>query len=48
LVRFKVPSDPRSLLFGSKIADLYVQPNIGGDIALLSGVAKALIERHAF
>ena len=48
LVRFKVPSDPRSLLFGSKIADLYVQPHIGGDIALLSGIAKALIERHAF
>ena len=40
LVRFKVPSDVRSLLFGSKIADEYVQPHIGGDIAFLSGVAK--------
>ena len=47
LVRFKVPSDLRSLVFGSRIADLYVQPHIGGDIAFLSGVAKALIERGA-
>ncbi len=45
LVRFKVPSDVRSLLFGSKIADVYVQPHIGGDIAFLSAVAKAVIER---
>jgi molybdopterin-dependent oxidoreductase alpha subunit len=47
LVNFSVPSDLRSLLFGSKIASLYVQPHIGGDIALLTGVAKALIERNA-
>jgi molybdopterin-dependent oxidoreductase alpha subunit len=45
LERFKVPSDPRSLLFGSKIADLYVQPHIGGDIALIYGIAKAVQER---
>ncbi len=45
LVRFKVPSDVRSLLFGSKIADVYVQPHIGGDIAFLVGVAKAVIEQ---
>ncbi len=44
LVRFKVPSDMRSLFFGSKIADEYVQPHIGGDIAFLSGVAKRIIE----
>jgi molybdopterin-dependent oxidoreductase alpha subunit len=42
LVRFRVPSHVRSLLFGSTIADEYVQPHIGGDIALLSGIAKAL------
>jgi len=47
LVNFSVPSDLRSLLFGSKIASLYVQPHIGGDIALLTGVAKALFERNA-
>ena len=45
LVRFKVPSDVRSLLFGSKIADVYVQPHIGGDIAFLVGVAKAVMEQ---
>src|SRR5581483_12432714 len=45
LVNFRVPSDVRSLLFGSKIASLYVQPHIGGDIALLTGVAKRVLER---
>jgi molybdopterin-dependent oxidoreductase alpha subunit len=45
LVNFAVPSDLRSLLFGSKIASLYVQPHIGGDIALLTGVARMLLER---
>jgi molybdopterin-dependent oxidoreductase alpha subunit len=46
LVNFRVPSDLRSLLFGSAIASLYVQPHIGGDIALLTGVAKAVLERQ--
>ncbi len=41
LERFKVPSDARSLLFGSQIADVYLQPHIGGDIALLAALAKA-------
>ena len=45
LVNFRVPSDVRSLLFGSKIASLYVQPHIGGDIALLTGVAKSVLAR---
>jgi molybdopterin-dependent oxidoreductase alpha subunit len=47
LVNFSVPSDVRSLLFGSKIASLYVQPHIGGDIALLTGVAKCILEKGA-
>ena len=47
LVNFSVPSDWRSLLFGSKIASLYVQPHIGGDIALLTGVAKIVLEKNA-
>ncbi len=47
LVNFRVPSDIRSLLFGSRIASLYVQPHIGGDIALLTGVAKILFDRDA-
>src|SRR6266540_1628104 len=47
LVKFRVPSDPASLLFGSRIASLYVQPHIGGDIALLTGVAQRVLERGA-
>ncbi len=47
LVNFAVPSDVRSLLFGSKIASLYVQPDIGGDLALLTGVAKRIDELGA-
>jgi len=44
LVNFKIPSHIRSMLFGSPIASLYVQPHIGGDLALLSGVAKRIVE----
>ena len=44
LVKFKVPSDPLSLFFGTKIATHYVQPHIGGDLALLTGVCKAIVE----
>ncbi len=45
LVNFSVPSDVRSLLFGSKIACQYLQPHIGGDIALLLGIAKRVLEK---
>lgn len=44
LESFSVPSDARSLLFGSKVASHMVQPHIGGDLALLTGIAKWLIE----
>ena len=47
LVNFSVPSDPLSLMFGTKIASLYVQPHIGGDLALLSGIAKRIVEMGA-
>lgn len=47
LVNFRVPSDPRSLLFGSPIADEYVQPHIGGDVALLTAIAKGILESGA-
>lgn len=47
LVNFSVPSDPLSLMFGTKIASLYVQPHIGGDLALLTGVAKRIVEMNA-
>ena len=47
LVNFKVPSNPFSLLFGTPIADLYIQPHIGGDLAMLTGIAKAIHEMGA-
>ena len=46
LVKFRVPSDWRAMLLGDcEIASTYIQPNIGGDIALLNGLAKVVIER---
>lgn len=47
LERFRVPSDPISLLLGTKIASQYVQPHIGGDLALLAGIAKRIDELNA-
>jgi molybdopterin-dependent oxidoreductase alpha subunit len=47
LVRFRIPSHPLSFLFGSTVSDVYLQPHIGGDIALLKGILKAVIEREA-
>lgn len=48
LERFRVPSDPISLFFPTRIASHYVQPHIGGDLALLWGIAKAVGEANAF
>ena len=45
LVRFRVPSDVRSMLFGSEIADIYLQPHAGSDAALFMALLKGLIER---
>ena len=47
LVNFRVPSDPISLLMGTKIASHYHQPHIGGDLALLWGIAKAIKQLDA-
>ncbi len=47
LVNFRVPSSPWSLLFGTEIANQYVQPHIGGDLALLWGIAKRIDEMGA-
>lgn len=47
LVNFRIPSSPRSMLFGTKIATTYVQPHIGGDLALLTGIAKRIDELGA-
>ncbi|MCU0298197.1 MAG: FdhF/YdeP family oxidoreductase [Candidatus Nanopelagicales bacterium] len=40
LRRFRLPSDVRSLTAGSKVSDLYLQPRIGGDIALFSALLR--------
>jgi molybdopterin-dependent oxidoreductase alpha subunit len=47
LVRFRVPSDWRSLLLGSDVSDLYLQPHVGADVALLKLLLKGIIERGA-
>jgi molybdopterin-dependent oxidoreductase alpha subunit len=47
LVRFRVPSLWRSMLFGSTISDLYLQPHIGGDVALMKALLKGVLERGA-
>lgn len=44
LVNFSSPSELKSLLFGTEIASLYLQPDIGGDLALLSAIAKRIDE----
>jgi molybdopterin-dependent oxidoreductase alpha subunit len=45
LVRFKIPSRPGSLLFGSDVSDIYLQPNVGADIACLKALLKGVVER---
>lgn len=47
LVNFRVPSNVKSMLFGSEIASTYLQVRIGGDVALFAGIAKALLARGA-
>jgi molybdopterin-dependent oxidoreductase alpha subunit len=44
LVNFSVPSDPWALFFGAEIASTYVQPYVGGDLALVYGLMKRLRE----
>jgi molybdopterin-dependent oxidoreductase alpha subunit len=46
LVKFASPAYPlKSLLQGSEIASIYLQPIPGSDVALFVGIQKALIER---
>jgi len=44
LVRFRIPSAPRSLLFGSDVSDLYLQPHVGSDIAVFKALLKGVVE----
>ena len=47
LVKFAVPKSPRSMLSGgTDIASLFLQPKIGSDIAVLKGIAKAILEKQ--
>ncbi|WMT85857.1 FdhF/YdeP family oxidoreductase [Pelagibacterium sp. 26DY04] len=49
LVKFAVPKSPSSMLKGGdEIASDYLQPRIGSDVALMTGIARAVIEKgHA-
>lgn len=48
LVKFAVPKSPRSMIAGgTEIASAYLQPHIGGDIALFKGLARALLAAGA-
>lgn len=48
MVKFASPSDWRSMLKGGvEIASEYVQPHLGGDLAFIQGVAKAVLAMHA-
>mgnify|MGYP002390426182 CR=1 FL=1 len=40
LQRFRLPSDARSLVAGSQVSDVYLQPRIGGDIAVFTALLK--------
>ncbi len=46
LESFHVPSQIKSLFFGTKIASTYVQPLPGGDVAFLVGILKSIIEKR--
>src|SRR5262245_36503906 len=47
LLRFRVPSDWRSMLLGSEVSDLYLQPHVGSDIPLLTLLLQGVIARRA-
>jgi molybdopterin-dependent oxidoreductase alpha subunit len=47
LIEFRIPSNLKSLLFGSKIASEYIQVRPGGDLAMFSGLAKFILEQNA-
>lgn len=45
LTRFRVPSDWRSMLFGSSVSDIYLQPHLGSDVAVFMALLKGVVER---
>ncbi len=47
LVKFSIPKSPSSLLKGGdEIASSYIQPKIGSDTWVFSGIAKSLLENN--
>ena len=44
LDRYWIPSEPRSALFGTRLADHWFDVDTGGDLGFLCGVLKALLE----
>jgi len=50
LERFTNPQSPKEMLTGGStpIASHYYQPKIGGDLAAVKGIAKAIVEADAF
>ncbi|MDX1388183.1 MAG: molybdopterin-dependent oxidoreductase, partial [Acidobacteriota bacterium] len=47
LVRFRIPSQTMSLLFGSDVSDIYVQPHVGSDVAVYKALLKGILEAEA-
>ena len=47
LEQYWIPTIPESALFGSKLADEFIQVKIGGDLALMMAVLKLLVEWDA-
>jgi molybdopterin-dependent oxidoreductase alpha subunit len=45
MTRFRIPADWRSMIAGTDVTDLYIQPHVGSDIALLKAMLKGVIER---
>ncbi len=45
LERFALPKSPRSIISGgSDIASAYLQPKVGADLAVMKGIAKAIVQ----
>ncbi|MBM76769.1 MAG: formate dehydrogenase [Proteobacteria bacterium] len=47
LNNYWIPSITKSALFGTKLADDFIKVRVGGDLALMNGVMKLLVEKDA-
>jgi anaerobic selenocysteine-containing dehydrogenase len=46
MMRYWVPSNLESAIFGTRITDRHFPINVGGDVPFLNGVLKHMVERH--